>query len=96
MIELPFKEALGERVVKPPSSWRPYWLTDEMIKAELRQVEAAIAAGQRHIADQRARLDRLEQSGHNTTLANELLRTFLQTQVLHQQHRDLLKRELMA
>jgi hypothetical protein len=94
--QLPFSETLGERVQKPRSSWRPDWLTDEMIKGELQQTEAGIASGEWFIADQRARLNRLEHSGSDTNLANELLTTFLQTQVLQAQHRDLLQRELRA
>ena len=92
--EIPFSEVLDIRVEKPSGEWRPGWLTDEVIKIELRQADAGIASGERHIANQRARITRMEQKGYSAALARDLLKTLLQTRALQEQHRDLLRREL--
>ena len=64
---------------------------------ELRHLELAnrhIAEGQLRIAEQKARIEGLEQGGHDTTASNELLRVLEESLELMMRHRDLIVREL--
>jgi hypothetical protein len=95
----PIKSERPRDVVDQPldvSQWRPHWLTDELAKTELAHVEAGITSGERHIANQRERIARLEAKGYDVAFARTLLETFLETQSLHEHHRGILKRELAA
>jgi hypothetical protein len=58
----------------------------------LARAEGFVALGAKHIADQERRLTRLH--GDNLARAEELLRTFRDTQILHEDHVDRLRREL--
>ena len=60
-----------------------------------------LALAEQHIADGKATIERqrnlvveLEQGGHDTSKARELLREFLQTQKSHEEDRKRLRREL--
>jgi hypothetical protein len=86
VLELPFSEASGVKDISAPRPRLPNLL--------LRQLEIEVSAAERELrdagrhADQRARVERLEQKGYDTTLAKSLLATFLQTQALRERHRD--------
>jgi hypothetical protein len=60
----------------------------------LAQAEANVAKPE-HVARQRALITDLERLGHDATFAKGLLKVFSETQMLHEQHRDRLHRELM-
>jgi hypothetical protein len=48
----------------------------------LAEAEKALAAAQRHIAEQRARIEELKCAGHDTAQAEQLLRTLMKAQAL--------------
>jgi hypothetical protein len=56
--------------------------------------EHVVALGLEHIARQRGIIDTLKNGGHDTASAEDLLHTLLETQVLHEEHRDRLRAEL--
>ena len=56
-----------------------------MILDHLRQAEQHVAEGEAHIAKQERIIAQLEQDGHDTTAAEELLATLLESQALHEQ-----------
>ena len=58
------------------------------------EAEAQVAKGLKHLAEQRAVIAELERDGHDTKTARELFATLMQSQELHIEHRDRLKREL--
>ncbi len=58
------------------------------------QAEAAVRDGLGHIARQRIIIRELERGGHDARSAKQLLATYLELQVQHEEHRDRLKREL--
>jgi hypothetical protein len=64
----------------------------EMAAKQLAWIEQIVALGLKHIADQEDRIKRLR--GHDLDRAEDLLKTFKQTQVLHEEHRDRLQREM--
>jgi hypothetical protein len=47
-----------------------------------------VAHGNEHIARQRSLIAKLEQNGHNSIAAHEVLDVFLGVQILHKRHRD--------
>ena len=65
-----------------------------MLIEHLQQAEAQAAGGARHIERQRRLIAELERDGHDVTAAKDLLAIYLQTQELHEQHRDWLRCEL--
>ncbi len=60
----------------------------------LAQVERHVELGERHLARQRELIAQLERDGRDTRQAKALLRAFEETQALHIQHWDRLKRRL--
>jgi hypothetical protein len=64
----------------------------EMASKNLVQAERMVALGLRHIAGQELRLKGCD--GDDLSRARALLETFKQAQVLHEAHRDRLRREL--
>ena len=64
------------------------------IAENLAQAELHVASGERHIAQQRAIIDELERAGQDATEARALLAGFEQTQRLHIENRDRLRRQL--
>jgi len=60
----------------------------------LKLAEWHIAAGQRDIARQRALITRIASVGHDTTVAERLLRTLEESQRLHFADRNRLRRAL--
>jgi hypothetical protein len=60
----------------------------------LNKAEEAVALGRVHIASQIRILDALRKDGHPTLVAEQLLATFQQSQLLHEEHRDRLRKEL--
>lgn len=60
----------------------------------LAKAEERVVLGEEHIARQRAVLARLAGDGHDTTRAEELLRTYEESQALHVADRDRLAVEL--
>ena len=66
-----------------------------LAKQHLVQSEQAAAKGLKHIALQDRIVVTLRKGNHcNTELAEALLTTMLETQLLHEAHRDRLRREL--
>ena len=65
-----------------------------LAKQHLVQSEQAAAKGLKHIALQDRIVATLRQGNHCTELAEALLTTMLETQLLHEAHRDRLRREL--
>ncbi len=90
LLELPFSEALGIgddaiQAFRPKLANLPF--------KEVEPGEADLNARiNRCIADQRARVERLERKGLDTTLAKSLLATFLRTQALRDEYRNLIRR----
>ena len=60
----------------------------------LAQAESAAASGRAHIGRQELIIAVLTAGGHGTAIAEELLKTFRETQALHEEDRDRLRREL--
>jgi hypothetical protein len=56
----------------------------ELISRQLAEAEQALVAAQRHIAEQRARIEELKFAGHDTAQAEQLLRTLREAQALDQ------------
>jgi hypothetical protein len=66
----------------------------ELALQHLAQAEQAVADGCRHIAGQRAVIQKLDEHGQETVEAERLLQTYLELQRMHEDHRDRLKQEL--
>ena len=66
----------------------------QLIEQHLAQAEKDVALGLAHIEQQRRILSELKKGNHDTAAAEELLQTFLETQVLHQHDRDRLRGEI--
>jgi hypothetical protein len=66
----------------------------EMIVRHLAKAERAVALGQKHIAEQRAIIEQLSRSGRNMGQAEQLLLTFVETQRVHVEHLDRVRKEL--
>jgi hypothetical protein len=67
-------------------------MSQEMAIKHLAQAEQMVALGLKHTVDQELRIRRLH--GDDLDQAQRLLQTFKETQVLHEEHRDRLRREL--
>ncbi len=90
VLDLPFTEALNIR----RSDVRAIGLSgliNDIVRHELTEAEALLDRGNKHIFEQTARVARLERKGYDTTLARSILATFIETQSMHQRHRDQLK-----
>ncbi len=95
VLELPFTEALG----LPPGPLQLRKVESDRreraaITADVDQAEAGLGWADKCVADQRARVHRLEQKGHDTTLAKSVLATFVEAQMLRQRYYDQLRRHL--
>ncbi|MBV8896449.1 MAG: hypothetical protein JO051_08050 [Acidobacteriaceae bacterium] len=66
----------------------------ETVMNHLALTEANVALGERHLAEQHSVIDELTRGGHDTSQAKELLATFEQTQQLHVEDKDRLRKEL--
>lgn len=66
----------------------------DVTERHLAQAERHVALGERHIATQRAIIAELVRDGHDTSRAEALLATFEQSQRLHVEDRDRLRKEL--
>lgn len=60
----------------------------------LRQAQSHVEEGEAHIRHQQAIIAELENDGHDSTLAREILATLEKTQSLHVEARDRLIKEL--
>jgi hypothetical protein len=58
------------------------------LKQKFADVNFHVAHGNEHIARQRRLIAKLEQNGHNSIVAHEVLDVFLDVQILHKRHRD--------
>lgn len=93
VFELPFSEALyADTNVHSSTPRLPDTGSD--LETEVRQTLSDVTLGERHIASQRLRIERLQRMGADTALAKRLLKTFLETQVLHEYHHRVLTGEL--
>lgn len=61
----------------------------------LNGLDQQVALGERHIAEQRALIKKLEREGHDVKSAASLLATLEESQRLHVEHRDRLEKELL-
>jgi|ERR1041384_6821767 hypothetical protein len=61
---------------------------------ELAHAEAAVLQGLGHIEHQATIIEGLRRDGHDASMAETLLDTFIQTQTLHEEHVDALRYEL--
>lgn len=66
------------------------------IEKHLLQAEAHVALGKEHIQRQQQVILNLEQAGHPTAAAKDLLRTFEVTQAAHEADLERIKKELAA
>jgi hypothetical protein len=67
---------------------------DQVIRANLAQAEARVASAERIVARQKLIVEELRQHGHDTTVANRLLKQF-ERDLKHQiNDRDQLRAEL--
>ncbi len=62
-----------------------------VVLLELQKADRAVLEGRRLIENQKAIMEWLANYGHDTTDAQILLKTFLQTQALHEEHADRLR-----
>ena len=69
-------------------------MANAMLENRLAQAERDVSQGQRHIAQQRELIAKLERDGHDTKQAIELLHQFEQLQEMHVADRDRLRKEL--
>jgi hypothetical protein len=60
----------------------------------LRQAQSHIAEGEAHVRRQQTIITELENDGHDSTLARQILATIEKTQALHVEARDQLIKEL--
>jgi hypothetical protein len=58
------------------------------LKLKLADANFHVAQGNKHIARQRRLIAKLEHNGHDTIAAREVLDVFLDSQILHERHRD--------
>jgi hypothetical protein len=65
-----------------------------LAEQHLAQAESAAALGREHIARQERIIAALSAGDHDLQAAEELLKTLKESQVLHEEHRDRLRREL--
>jgi hypothetical protein len=64
------------------------------VEQHLAEAERRVMLGEKNIANQRRVLENLLRDGHDTTEAEKLLTTFLDTQDLYIEHRNRLRAEL--
>ncbi len=67
-----------------------------LLKRHLAQTERYITEGERHIADQRDLIAKLERDGHDTVHARRLLTQFEELQALHIAARERLQAQLVV
>ena len=66
----------------------------ETVARHLAEAEKAVTEGRVHIAHQVQIIVDLKRGDHDTAAAEDLLNTLIETQRLHEQHRDRLRLEL--
>jgi hypothetical protein len=66
----------------------------EMVEQHLAEAEKAVTEGRVHIASQVQIIADLKRGDNDTAAAEALLRTLMETQRLHEEHRDRLRQEL--
>jgi hypothetical protein len=66
----------------------------QMLERHLAESEKDVVEGRVHIANQIRIIEDLKAGGHDTTVAEALLNTLMETQRLHENYRDRLRREL--
>jgi hypothetical protein len=66
------------------------------LERQIARAEAFVAGGVEHIARQEWIITKLDRGSHPLREAQTLLQSYRQTQVLHQHHVELLRRELSA
>jgi hypothetical protein len=69
-------------------------MSQEMELSHLELANRHIAEGEHRIAEQKARIARLERDGRDTTASKKLLNVFEETLELMTRHRDLILREI--
>jgi hypothetical protein len=84
----------GSEVYEPSYEETPWGRDRSLITEQLRRADQHVADGERHITQQRQLIAKLEQDGHDTKMAIELLATFEQLQATHIAHRDRIRDEL--
>jgi|tagenome__1003787_1003787.scaffolds.fasta_scaffold18811676_1 hypothetical protein len=82
-----------------PQSWEKVWDRKDMFDrdreaADLARAEADVAEGERRVSEQRLRIEHLRADGHDTALAESLLRTFESTLGEWIAHRDEIVRRI--
>jgi len=65
-----------------------------MLERHLAEAEQNVVIGERFVADQRERVKKLENGGHNVTAARTLLGLFEDTQAIYVAARDRLRKQL--
>lgn len=65
-----------------------------ILREHLALVEQHIRDGERHIGRQRQLIAELQRSGHDSSTAQDLLRSYEQSQSLHIAKRDRMRQEL--
>ena len=66
----------------------------EMVERHLAEAEKAVVDGRVRIASQVQIIADLKRGDHDTTAAEALLNTLMETQRLHEEHRHRLRRDL--
>jgi hypothetical protein len=61
------------------------------LKLKLADANFYVAQGNEHIARQQRLIAKLKHNGHDTTAACEVLDAFLDSQILHERHRNNLR-----
>ena len=69
-------------------------LDQKLLVEHLAQAKRHVALGEKHIAEQRQRIEKLSHHGHDTNQALLLLRQFEELQALHIAERDRLSKLL--
>ena len=93
VLDVPIVEVLGMH----PAPTRQWYFTPgfpwlKRTPDELGALEGAFARGEQQIAEQRARISRLEAKNCDASFANRLLATMLETQMMRRRHLDMLGR----
>jgi hypothetical protein len=64
-----------------------------MMQNQLAVAEWIVELGQTHLAQQRRIIRGLAKAGRDTRLAEDIMATFVETQVLHEEYRNRMKAE---
>ena len=66
----------------------------DMLREHLAQAESHIAIGEEHLRKQRRIIAELEEHGHNTKMARELLKEFEDVQTMHVADKERVLKEI--